>query len=71
MGSIAELISNIGQKAKTASNTLRLANTDTKNTALLNIALEIQENKQTILDANSLDIKEAQKIILIRRFWID
>ena len=56
MGSIAKLISNIGQKALIASNTLRIANTDTKNNALLNIATAIQENKQTILDANSLDI---------------
>jgi glutamate-5-semialdehyde dehydrogenase len=61
VGSIAELISIIGQKAKSASNTLRTANTDTKNAALLNIALEIQENKQAILDANSLDIKAAKK----------
>ena len=53
MGSIAELISNIGKKALIASNTLRIANTDAKNNALLNIAAAIQENKQTILDANS------------------
>ena len=71
MGSVAELISDIGQKAIIASNTLRIANTDTKNAALLNIAAAIQENKQTILDANSLDIKAAKKIILIQRFWID
>ena len=61
MGSIAKLISNIGQKALIASNTLRIANTDTKNNALLNIAAAIQENKQTILDANSLDIEIAKK----------
>ncbi len=61
MGSIAKLISNIGQKALIASNTLRIANTDTKNNALLNIAAAIQENKQTILDENSLDIEIAKK----------
>ena len=61
MSSIAKLISNIGQKALIASNTLRIANTDTKNNALLNIAAAIQENKQTILDANSLDIEIAKK----------
>ena len=61
MGSIAELISNIGKKALIASNTLRIANTDAKNNALLNIAAAIQENKQTILDANSLDIEIAKK----------
>ncbi len=57
MGSITELISSIGQKAKAASDTLRIASTDSKNAALLNIAFEIQASKQTILDANSLDIQ--------------
>ncbi len=61
MGSIAELISNIGQKALSASNTLRIANTDTKNNALLNIAAAIPDQKQTIIDANSFDIAVANK----------
>ena len=56
MDSIAKLISSIGQKAKNASNTLRVASTDTKNSALLNIASEIQENQDTILDANNKDL---------------
>ena len=56
MDSIAKLISNIGQKAKNASNTLRVASTDTKNSALLNIANEIQENQDIILDANNKDL---------------
>ena len=56
MDSIAKLISSIGQKAKNASNTLRIASTDTKNSALLNIASEIQENQDTILDANNTDL---------------
>jgi len=41
MDSIAKLISSIGQKAKNASNTLRVASTDTKNSALLNIANDL------------------------------
>ena len=56
MDSIAKLISSIGQKAKNASNTLRLASTGTKNSALLNIASEIQENQDTILEANNKDL---------------
>ena len=56
MDSIAKLISSIGQKAKNASNTLRIASTDSKNSALLNIANEIQENQDIILDANNKDL---------------
>jgi len=56
MDSIAKLISNIGQNAKNASNTLRVASTDTKNSALLNIASEIQQNQDIILDANNKDL---------------
>ena len=56
MDSIAKLISSIGQKAKNASNTLRVASTDKKNSALLNIANEIQQNQDIILDANNKDL---------------
>ena len=56
MDSIAKLISSIGQKAKNASNTLRVASTDKKNSALLNIASEIQQNQDIILDANNKDL---------------
>ena len=56
MDSIAKLISSIGQKAKNASNTLRVASTEQKNSALLNIASEIQQNQDTILDANNKDL---------------
>ena len=56
MDSIAKLISSIGQKAKNASNTLRVASTDQKNSALLNIASEIQQNQDIILDANNKDL---------------
>ena len=59
MGSITELISSIGKKAKTASDILRIASTDSKNSALINISLEIKENTKKIISANSKDIQIA------------
>ena len=61
MNSIAELINKIGQKAKLASVTLRIANTEQKNSSLDCIANQIQENKQLIIDANNLDMHAAKK----------
>ena len=61
MNSIAELINKIGQKAKLASVTLRIANTEQKNSSLDCIANQIQENKQLIIDANNLDLHAAKK----------
>ena len=61
MDSIAELIQKIGQKARSASNSLRIASTAQKNNALISIANQIQDSKQLILDANDLDIKTAKK----------
>ena len=61
MGSIAELIKIIGQKARSASETLRIASTDQKNNALISIASQIQQNKQFILDANDSDLKAAKE----------
>ena len=61
MNSIAELINKIGQKAKQASVTLRIANTEQKNSSLDSIANQIQENKQLIIDANNLDMHAAKK----------
>ena len=66
MDSIAKLISSIGQKAKNSSNTLRVESTDIKNSALLNIASEIQQNQDIILDANNKDL-----IIAKKRFFCD
>ena len=62
MNSIAELINKIGQQAKLASGTLRIANTEQKNNSLDNIANQIQENKQLIIDANNIDMHAAKKI---------
>ena len=61
MNSIAELINKIGQKAKLASVTLRIANTEQKNSSLDCIANQIQENKQLIIDANNIDMHVAKK----------
>ena len=61
MDLIAKLIKEIGQKARSASGSLRIASTDQKNNALISIASQIQENKQRILDANNLDLKAARE----------
>ena len=60
MNSIAKLVNSIGQKAKLASESLRVANTKQKNNALIGIARQIDENKQRIIDANSIDIQAAK-----------
>ena len=46
MDSIANLINKIGQKAKLASKSLRIANTEQKNNSLISIAQQI-DRKQT------------------------
>ena len=56
MDSISQLIASIGQKAKKASNSLRVASTGAKNSALVNIASEIKKNQSAILDANNNDL---------------
>ena len=56
MDSISQLIASIGQKAKKASNSLRVASTGAKNNALVNIASEIKKNQGAILDANINDL---------------
>ena len=61
MNSIAEIVNTVGQKAKLASGTLRIANTEQKNSSLDSIANQIQENKQLIIDANNLDMHVAKK----------
>ena len=61
MDSIAELIKQIGEKARSASNSLRIASTSQKNNALISIANQIQESKKFILEANHLDLNAAKK----------
>ena len=60
MDSITELILNLGQKAKKASRSLRTVDTETKNAALYNIAINIQKNQKVILDANTKDLTEGE-----------
>ena len=60
MDSIAELISNLGQKAKKASRYLRTVDTETKNAVLHNIASNIQKNQKAILDANNKDLTQGR-----------
>ncbi len=47
-------------EAKRASRRLAIIDSDTKNSALANIALRLKENAEKIFDANDLDIKEAE-----------
>ncbi len=56
MDSIAELILNLGQKAKKASRSLRTTDTDTKNSVLRNIIANLQTNQDSILVANNKDL---------------
>ncbi len=56
MDSIAELITNLGQKAKKASRSLRTVDTDTKNSVLCNIIANLQINQDSILAANNKDL---------------
>ena len=60
MDSIAKLILNLGQKAKKASRSLRIADTETKNAVLHNIANNIQKNQKAILDANKQDLTQGK-----------
>ena len=60
MDSIAELILNLGQKAKKASRSLRTVDTETKNAVLHNIASNIRKNQKAILDANKKDLVQAK-----------
>ena len=57
MDSIAELIKQIGEKARSASNSLRIASTSQKNNALISIANQIQESKQIYLRCKSYRLK--------------
>ncbi|MDC1105043.1 glutamate-5-semialdehyde dehydrogenase, partial [Candidatus Thioglobus sp.] len=60
MGSIENLITALGSNARTAAKTLRTANTKSKNSALINIAEQINLNRKDILKANQLDVNEAK-----------
>ncbi len=61
MDSIAELIKQIGEKARSASNSLRIASTSQKNNALISIANQIQESKQIYLGSKSNRLKRCKE----------
>ncbi|MDC9726929.1 MAG: glutamate-5-semialdehyde dehydrogenase [Candidatus Thioglobus sp.] len=56
MGSIKNLIIELGNNASIAAKSLRGATTQAKNTALLNIADQINNNRDEILSANQYDL---------------
>ncbi|MDC0407769.1 glutamate-5-semialdehyde dehydrogenase [Candidatus Thioglobus sp.] len=60
MGSIENLITTLGSNARTAAKSLRTASTKSKNSALINIAEQINLNRKDILKANQLDVNEAK-----------
>ena len=60
MGSITNLIETLGKNASVAAKTLRVATTQSKNQALNNIANQIEQNRQVILDANQQDLAQGK-----------
>ena len=56
MGSIENLIADLGKNARSAAKTLRSASTQSKNTALLNIAQRIDQNRASIIEQNQQDL---------------
>ena len=56
MGSIKNIITNLGKNAKIAAKSLRRTTTQAKNNALLNIASQINSNRNNILSANKKDL---------------
>jgi glutamate-5-semialdehyde dehydrogenase len=56
MGSINNLINTLGKNAKNAAKSLRGATTAAKNNALINIANQIDQNREVILEANQQDL---------------
>ena len=56
MGSINNLINTLGKNAKNAAKSLRGATTAAKNNALINIANQIDQNREAILEANQQDL---------------
>ena len=53
----------IAKKAKAASKKIAVLSTELKNSALINIAEKIEQNKDKIFEANLLDLSEAKKMV--------
>ncbi|MCH9750105.1 MAG: gamma-glutamyl-phosphate reductase, partial [Proteobacteria bacterium] len=60
MASIENLITELGTKASIAAKSLRSATTQTKNSAINNIAEIIDQNRATILKANQQDVAQGK-----------
>lgn len=75
MGTIKNLILSIGKNARIAAKSLRVASTENKNIALLNIAKNIDADRKNILNANQKDLKNGKKIglddALLDRLMLD
>ena len=59
--SLAEIMSGIGSRARSAAQTLALADTEEKNTGLQNAANELRAAAGDIIEANRHDLAEAEK----------
>ena len=57
---LEDYMSDLGRKAREASNRLRLAGPDAKSTALVNMADEIRKASDQILEANTQDMSAAK-----------
>ncbi len=75
MGSIKNLITTLGENAKNAAKTLRSATTMAKNSALINIANQIEQNRASILKANKQDLANGKnkglEAALLDRLMLD
>ncbi|QKQ24729.1 glutamate-5-semialdehyde dehydrogenase [Candidatus Ruthia endofausta] len=75
MGSIKNLITTMGENAKNAAKTLRSATTVAKNSALINIANQIDQNRTNILKANKQDLANGKdkglEVALLDRLMLD
>ena len=59
--SLAEIMSGMGSRARSAAQTLALADTEEKNTGLQNAANELRAAAGDIIEANRHDLAEAEK----------
>ncbi|MBW5290960.1 MAG: Gamma-glutamyl phosphate reductase [Candidatus Ruthia sp. Asou_11_S2] len=75
MDSIKNLITTLGENAKNAAKTLRSATTAAKNSALINIANQIDQNRTNILKANEQDLANGKnkglEVTLFDRLMLD
>ena len=55
------MLTELGKKAKAASRVIGVADTETKNRALITIADSLEANAERILNANALDMENGRK----------